>query len=101
MNASSFRLDQKAALKAARASKKIKYMDDLVVAEAAQITGLRDQWLIQRGKPTAETKARIRKAAKAEKKEQEKINKAKVKNQQVQDVRRLAISNHQVELGAF
>lgn len=39
------------------------------------------------------------KAAEAEKKEQEKINKAKVKNQQVQDIRRLTISNHQVELG--
>lgn len=36
------KIKQKAALKAARASKKVKYLDDPVAAEAARITALRD-----------------------------------------------------------
>ena len=78
-------------------------MDDPVVAEAARITALRDQWLIQRGKPNAATKARMKKAADAEKKEQEKQAKAKEKDQQQQDIHRLALTNRQFEaqVGAF
>lgn len=95
------RLERKAALQSARTSKKIKYMDDPVIAEAARITALRDQQLIQRGKPSAGTKARIKKAAEVEKKEKEKADKAREKNQQRQDIRRLAIANCQVEFGAF
>lgn len=34
-------------LKSAKASKKIKYMDDPIVAEKARITALRDQWLLR------------------------------------------------------
>lgn len=94
------KLERKAALKAARASKKIKYMDDPVVAEAAKITAMRDQWLVQRGKATAETKARLKKAADAEKNEREKADKVKEKSQQQQDIRRLAIINHQ-QIGSF
>lgn len=82
-------------MKAARASKKMKYMDDLVVAEAAKITAMRDQWLVQRGKATAKIKARLKKATDAEKKERKKANKAKKKSQQQQDIRRLAITNRQ------
>lgn len=95
--------DRKETLKAARASKKVKYMDDPVIAGAARITALRDQWLIQRGKPNAATKARMKKAADVEKKEQEKQAKAKEKGQQQQDIRRLALTNRQFEaqVGAF
>lgn len=32
-------------------------MDNLIVAQDAQITALRDQWLIAQGKATPETKA--------------------------------------------
>lgn len=35
-------VNQKAALKAAQASKKIKFIDDLIIAKAARITALRD-----------------------------------------------------------
>lgn len=37
------KLEYKATLKAARVSKKIKYMDDPVIAEAVKITALKDQ----------------------------------------------------------
>lgn len=73
-------------------------MDDPVVA---RITALRDQWLVQQGKPSAATKARIKKAAEIEKKEKEKYAKAKEKGQQLQNIRRLALTNRQVEVGAF
>lgn len=43
-------------------------MDDLKVADAARLTILRDKWLIARGRPTPETKARIKKRVEAEKK---------------------------------
>lgn len=75
-------------------------MDDPAIAEAARITALRDQWLIQRGKANKDTKARMKKAAQAEKKEKERSDKAREKNQQ-QSIRRLAISNRQAEVGAF
>lgn len=58
---------RKATLKALRTSKKLKYMDDPQVAEEARLTTLRDQWLIAHGKPTPGTKARMKKAAEAEK----------------------------------
>lgn len=44
---SSTSVNQKAALKAARASKKIKFMDNPAITEAAKITALRDQWLFR------------------------------------------------------
>lgn len=75
-----FKLEQKAALKAARAFKKMKYIDELIVAEAVKITAIKDQWLVQWGKATAETKACLKKAADIEKKEREKFNKAKEKS---------------------
>ena len=95
------KIKRKAALKAARASKKVKYMDNPVAAENARITVLRNQWLIQRGKANAKTKARVKKLADTEKKEKEKADKARERNQQQQDIRRLDITNCQVDVGSF
>lgn len=50
-------------------------MDDLVVAKAAQITALRDQWLIKQNKITPALKARLKKITEAEKKEKAKEGK--------------------------
>lgn len=95
---------RKATLKAFRTSKKLKYMDDPKVAEEARLITLRDEWLIARGKPTPETKARIKRAAEAEKKKAEKENKAREKakgKSQAMDIRRLAIINSRRVVGAF
>lgn len=92
--------ERKTALKAARASKKAKYMDDPAVAETARLDALRDEWLIQRGKSSPAIKARLKKAASEEKKQQSKLEKAR-ENAQQNDIRRLAISNRQMAVGAF
>ena len=95
-------IKRKTALKAVRASKKVKFLDDPVAAEIVRITVLRDQWLVQRGKANAETKTRIIKAANAEKKEKDKADKARKKNPQQQDIRQLAITNHRkADVGSF
>lgn len=99
---------QKATLQALRHSKKQKNMDDPLVAEEAQMISLQDQWLIARGKATPEVKARVKKAAEAEKKLVEKQNKtreqarAKSQNQSL-SIRMLALSNSRgaVEVGTF
>ena len=96
---------RKAMLKVLWNSKKLKYMDNPLVAEEARITALRDQWLIARGKATPATKARMKKAADAEKRLAERQDKAhekaKAKNQ-TKDIRRLAMSNSQaMEVGAL
>lgn len=59
--------ERKATLKAAKTSKKLKYMDDPAIEEEASMTALRDQWLIERGKAGPATKARVKKTATAEK----------------------------------
>ena len=59
----------------------MKFMDDPAVAEAARITQLRDNWLFQIGKPSADTKMRIKKAAAEEKKEKAKQDKIREKAQ--------------------
>ena len=76
------RIKWKAALKAARVSKKVKFLDDPIVTKTAKITALRDQWLIQWGKANTETKIWIKKVVDAEKKKKEKADKAREKNQQ-------------------
>ena len=80
-------------------------MDDPIVAQNAQMTALRDQWLIARGKATPETKARMKKAADVEKKKAEKEDKAREKTRsknQSLDIRRLALNNSQaIEVGTF
>ena len=68
--------ERKATLQALRASKRLKNMDNPLITKEAQIVALRNQWLIARGKANAETKARIKKAAAAEKKLIEKQEKA-------------------------
>lgn len=48
--------EQKAILKATRASKKLKYMDDPMVAKEAQAIILSDNWLIKKRNPPLNTK---------------------------------------------
>lgn len=59
-NATPSRSERRAMLKAARASKKLRYLDDPVNAAASRLIDRRDAWLIQRGKPTLATKLRIK-----------------------------------------
>lgn len=100
------RPERRAMLQAARASKKLQYLDDPVKAAASRLINRRDAWQMQRGKPTPATKLRIKKAAdqaKREKKnEQKRLEKAKEKAQ-ANDIRRLAISNanRQAEIGSY
>lgn len=49
--------ERKATFKAARTSKKLKYMNDPAIKEEASMTAFRDQWLIERGKAGLATKA--------------------------------------------
>lgn len=56
-------------LKAACVSKKIKFMDNPAIAEAACITTMRDQWLISNNKTNPDLKARLKKAKEAEQKQ--------------------------------
>ncbi len=58
-----FRTERKKLLKAARVSKKLKYIDNPAIAEAAHLTKLRDKWLIQKRKPSPATKLRLKQAA--------------------------------------
>lgn len=80
----------------------MKYMDNPLVVEEAQAVALRDKWLIKKGNPPPDTKARMKKAADAEKKLAEKLTKtqekAKAKNLGPFEMMRLAISNKQVEV---
>lgn len=95
---------RKEALKAARALKKAKGLDDPVVAMEARITALQDQWLIKQNKVTPALKARLKKAEKAEKVEKARLEKNREKareHAQKNDVRRLALANRQVEIGIF
>lgn len=75
-------------------------MDDPTVAEAARITMLRDNWLIQIGRPTPQAKARLKKVAEAEKKEKARQDRAREKSQAT-DIRRVALANRQAEVSAF
>lgn len=98
------RAERKMVLEAARLSKKLKYMDDPTVAEAAELTALRDNWLIKIGKPSPATKLRIKQAAdqaKKEKKQADKRHEKAREKAQANDIRRLAIENRQIEVGAF
>lgn len=70
---------RKSILKAARASKKAKFMDDPTVAEVAQITALRDPWLLKKNKMNLDLKACSKKAKVAEQKQQAKLDKARQK----------------------
>ena len=80
-------------------------MNNPVIIEDAQMTGFQDYWLIARSKAPLETKAQIKKAATAEQKLTEKrekaYKKAWSKNQSL-NMRRLAISNSNVnKIGTF
>lgn len=62
-------------LKAARTSKKIKFMDDPAIAKADYITKMRDQWFISNNKTNPDLKARLKKAKEAKRKQQVKLDK--------------------------
>ena len=93
--------ERKAILKAIQASKKLKYIDDPLVVEEAHAIALRDKWLIEKGNPPLETKARMKKAVDAEKKFVEKQTKAqekaKAKNLGPSEMMKLAIANRHAE----
>lgn len=59
---------QKANLQVLWASKKLKNMDNTIVAQDTQMTILWDQWLIAQGKAIPETKTQMQKATDVEKK---------------------------------
>lgn len=94
------RAERKETLKAARTSKKLKYMDDLVVAEAAKMTALRDSWLVSQGKSSPGTTLRMKQAANQKKKEKKRLEKRQEKSK-ASDIRRLAVENRQAEVGHF
>ena len=56
-------------LKAARVSKKIKFIDDPAIVEAARITTMRDQWLISNNKTNPDLQTWLKKAKEAEQKQ--------------------------------
>lgn len=79
-------------------------MDNPEIAQAAQMTTLRDNWLIEIGRHTLQVKACLKKAAEAEKKEKARQEKAYEKareKSQLQDIRRIALANCQAKVGAF
>lgn len=75
-------LERKEALRSAQVSKKAKYLDDPVVAKAARITGMRDQWLLQHNKMNPDLKARLKKAQETAKREKAKMDNAQIKAQE-------------------
>lgn len=99
---------RKAILKAARTSKKLKYIDNPLVAKQAWAVELRDKWLIEKSKTPPDTKAQMKKAANAERKLIEKQTKGqekatnKGKNSNM-DMMRLALINRQAKarVGSF
>lgn len=101
-NSQATKAQRKEALKEARARKKAKFMDDEVIAAAARIMELRDQWLLKHNKMTPDLKARLKKAKKAEQKHQAKLdkNREKAREQaQINNIRQMALTNSQ--LGSF
>ena len=91
--------EKREVLKAARASKKAKFMDDPAIASAAKITAMRDQWLLKNNKINPDLKARMKKVKEVEQKQQAKLDKTCAKAQeqaQLHDIRRLAISKIQI-----
>lgn len=87
--------ERKAVLKSFRTSEMLKHMDNPAVAKEARINNLRDKWLLGRGKATPEIKARMRKAAKAEKRLIENLEKLRVEGSmtenQVLEIKRHAL----------
>lgn len=74
-------------------------MDDLIIAEAARIRALRDQWLLNNNKMNPNLMARLEKAKVAEQRHQAQLDKARKKAQekaQINDIRKLAIGNRQI-----
>lgn len=98
---------RKAILKAACNSKKLKFIDNLLIAEQVQAVELRDKWLVERGRAPPETKVQMKKAADAKKKLADKQTKAQenAKNKtkaQALDLMRLTTANRRAEeIGAF
>lgn len=90
------KIKKKEIFKAACESKKVKYIDDPIVAETSQITALRDQQIIQNNKINPDLKAQMKKAKVVETKRQAKLDKTWQKVQEqahLNDIKRLAIGN--------
>ncbi|MCJ1345443.1 hypothetical protein MMC31_003650, partial [Peltigera leucophlebia] len=67
-----FQVEQEAILKAAQASKRLRYLDDPVIAATSKMIAYQDEWLIKKGKPTPATKVRMKKAADLARQEEKK-----------------------------
>lgn len=52
-------------------------MDNPTIVEAARITALRDQWLLENNKMNSDLKARLKKAKATEQKKQAKLDKTR------------------------
>ncbi|MCJ1471185.1 hypothetical protein MMC07_009833 [Pseudocyphellaria aurata] len=87
--------ERKAMMQAARLSKKLKGMDDPLVAKASRIDALRDQWRVESGVADDATKARVKKAADAKAKAAKAPMKAGATKDDSLNVRRLALTNSQ------
>ncbi len=66
---------RKQVFKAACAFKKIKFMDNPTITGAARIIMMRGQWLISYNKTNPDLKVQLKKAKKAEQKQQAKLDK--------------------------
>lgn len=96
--------ERKAILITARNSKKLKGIDDHLLAEEARIIALRNSWLVKNGKANIATKTCLKKAAEAKNKAQEKLGQAKKKVKSKKRglrMRKLVIANCQAEFGTF
>lgn len=97
---------RKSTLKAVCTSKKLKGLDDLVLAKESRMIAMRDAWLVDTDKANDATKTQIKKAADAEKKALEKKEKIKEKEkakskEKALQMRKLAVSNRKAQIGIF
>lgn len=79
-------------------------MNNPVIAEKARITALRDQWLLKQNKMTPNLKTCLKKTEAATKKQVAKEKKIREKAQekaQINDIRRMALSNKRIQIGHF
>lgn len=88
---------KKVILTAIWSSKKLKSLNNLVIAEEAYMTVLQNFWLVENRKSNIATKTCLKKVTDAKKKDKKKDNqakkKAKSKDQRL-EIRRLVMTNH-------
>lgn len=81
--------ERKSTLAATRTSKKLKGLDDPVLAEESRIIAKRNAWLIDFGKANAAIKAQMKKVADAKKKRWRRWRRSRKKKKPSQKKRRL------------